>query len=331
MILQRKGCPNATTAHRLLYKSYPTPNGTFRHLPKFPLDNPYRLIVVDEISMLPKVMWELLLRHGIHVLALGDPGQLPPIGDDNQILASPHIFLDEIMRQEAESEIIRLSMKVREGKTLSPFQGKEVRIIPKSEVVTGLYTWADQIICGKNTTRRNINEVCRKLYLNTSSNEPLPNDKCICLRNDWERQNGTFDVLVNGSMGYLKNVSHTSNPYFQTYTIDFLPDIYYDMDDEEFDNLTGSPSFEGLTIDKKLLLTGEPSINQNNFRKIPKNFHPKQFDFGYCITAWKSQGSEWGKVLLFEEDFPYDKEDKIKFLYTAITRAVDKLVIVLKE
>ena len=44
-------------------------------------------------------MWELLLSHGIHIIALGDPGQLPPIGDDNGILAQPHMFfLDEIMR-----------------------------------------------------------------------------------------------------------------------------------------------------------------------------------------------------------------------------------------
>jgi exodeoxyribonuclease-5 len=82
------------------------------------LDYPYKLIVVDEISMLPKEIWDLLISHRIHVIALGDPGQLPPIGESNGVLDKPHIFLDEIMRQAQESEIIRLTMDIRAGKPL---------------------------------------------------------------------------------------------------------------------------------------------------------------------------------------------------------------------
>ena len=62
-VLKDKGCPNAMTAHRLLYTSYPKNDGTFYHKIKRPLDFPYKLIVVDEISMLPKHIWELLLSH----------------------------------------------------------------------------------------------------------------------------------------------------------------------------------------------------------------------------------------------------------------------------
>ena len=74
LVLKEKGCPNAMTAHRLIYQSYPRKDGTFYHKPKRPLDRNYKLIVVDEISMLPKELWELLLSHNIHVIALGDPG-----------------------------------------------------------------------------------------------------------------------------------------------------------------------------------------------------------------------------------------------------------------
>ena len=72
-VLKDKGCPNAMTAHRLLYTSYPKNDGTFYHKIKRPLDFPYKLIVVDEISMLPKHIWELLLSHHIPVICLGDP------------------------------------------------------------------------------------------------------------------------------------------------------------------------------------------------------------------------------------------------------------------
>jgi hypothetical protein len=40
---------------------------------------------------------------------------------NNHVLDNPHIFLDEIMRQAQESEIIRLSMHVREGKPIMTF------------------------------------------------------------------------------------------------------------------------------------------------------------------------------------------------------------------
>lgn len=72
-VLAEKGCPNAMTAHRLLYKSIPRDDGTFYHKIKRPLDYRYKLIVVDEISMLPKEMWDLLLSHNIYVICLGDP------------------------------------------------------------------------------------------------------------------------------------------------------------------------------------------------------------------------------------------------------------------
>ena len=50
----------------------------------------------------------------------------------------------------------------------------------------------------------------------------------------------------------------------------------------------------------------------------------------YSISIHKSQGSEWDNVLVFEEGFPYNKEEHKKFLYTSITRAKKRVVIVKK-
>lgn len=73
-VLQQKGCPNAMTAHKLLYYSKQKANGKFAFTPRKRLENEdLRVVVVDEISMLPREMWELLLSHHIYVLALGDP------------------------------------------------------------------------------------------------------------------------------------------------------------------------------------------------------------------------------------------------------------------
>ena len=53
------------------------------------------------------------------------------------------------------------------------------------------------------------------------------------------------------------------------------------------------------------------------------------FDFGYCISVHKSQGSEFDKVVVIEERNKYQSdEDYAKWLYTAVTRSSDKLLII---
>lgn len=325
-VLRDKGCTNAMTAHRLLYQSFPRADGTFYHKVKRPLDYPYDLIVVDEISMLPKEIWDLLLSHNIHVICLGDPFQLPPIGEDNQVLYNPHIFLDEIMRQAQESEIIRLTMDIREGKSLPLFKGNEVQIFDQKDMVDGMFTWADQIIVAKNETRRNINSRVRNMIFNTASEEPVEGDKIICLRNSWETVTEAGDVLVNGTIGTMHNIRYFQHhPFLKPkLTANFISDDC----EEDAESSPIDMYFRDLNIDYKLLTTGEPTVTEKNFRRFPKEFRPLNFDYGYCITCHKAQGSEYGKVLVVEEYLRGN--DHARWLYTAATRAKDKLVIVRK-
>lgn len=70
-VLRNKGNPNAQTAHKLLYSTRQMPNGKYKYTPVDFIS--YKIVVVDEVSMLSKKMWDLLLSHGKHVIALGDP------------------------------------------------------------------------------------------------------------------------------------------------------------------------------------------------------------------------------------------------------------------
>ena len=45
LVLRNKGCPNAMTAHKLLYYSEEQPDGTFVHTPRKRLEKKYKLIV----------------------------------------------------------------------------------------------------------------------------------------------------------------------------------------------------------------------------------------------------------------------------------------------
>lgn len=73
-VLKQKGCPNATTVHKLLYRAESLPNGKYRFKPVKKLNSKLKVIVVDECSMLPLEMWNLLMSHKRYVLATGDPG-----------------------------------------------------------------------------------------------------------------------------------------------------------------------------------------------------------------------------------------------------------------
>lgn len=53
LVLKDKGNKNTMTAHKLLYHSEEQADGTYVHTPKHKLDYKYKLIVVDEASMLP--------------------------------------------------------------------------------------------------------------------------------------------------------------------------------------------------------------------------------------------------------------------------------------
>lgn len=328
-VLRKKGNTGACTLHKLLYDHFPKPGGGFIRKPKTSLD--YDVVVVDEVSMAPKSMIDMLLSHRVYVIFLGDPFQLPQINKDesHDILENAHIFLDEVMRQAAESEIIQISMKIRNGEPIDFMKGKEVIIIPKSELVEGHLTWADQILCGTNATRENINRQMREIY--GFSGLPQDGEKMICLRNYWDDCADNGDALVNGTTGTLRNP-------FETFRMipNYIPIDNHRMDVIQGDFVTSDGStFNSVEMDKKLLIDGVKCITDGKilFRlgKLKNKIGdivPREFAFGYAITTHKAQGSEWDKVLVIEEKFPFSKEEHARWLYTAVTRASEKLVLV---
>ena len=330
-VLHRKGCQNAQTLHRLIYHSYPRNDGTFFHKIKRPLDRPYKLIVIDEISMVPEEMWQILLSHGIHVLCLGDPGQLPPVkAISNTVLDHPHIFFDEVIRQAQSSDIYRLSMEIREHKPLNYFMGEEARILSWNDFMNnqGMLGWADQIICAKNVTRININHKMRHDLYGWDDPLPQPGDKIICLRNNWDFINPAGDSLINGITGTIDDITYKNRECFcynPSMFATFIPD-WVNVDDPIMLDMN---SFKNVRMDRKLYMEGEPFVNKNNFSKVPRQFRPNEFDYGYAITCHKSQGSEFDKVLVFEEFMKGDTTEKhARWLYTAVTRAAKKLVVI---
>ena len=326
-VLRKKGNKNVCTLHKLLYEHIPKPDGTFFRRPKDNLD--YRVIVVDEVSMAPKSLMEQLFKHNVYIICLGDPFQLPPIdkNEDNHLLDNPHVFLDEIMRQAQESEIIRLTMQIRNGESIDYYNGHEVIIMPKSKLNTGVLQWGDQVLTATNATRKAINNQMRQLY--GKEGAPQDGDKLICLRNYWDTVSENEDSLINGTIGILKNSFQTWRriPSF------IKPNTQFDILAGELYIPETNDIYLGLNMDRQMIMTGEKCCDWKTAYRLGqkpayRDCVPKEFAYAYAITVHKAQGSEWDKVVVLEENFPFDRDEHARWLYTACTRASEKLVLV---
>lgn len=326
-VLREKGNPNAMTAHKLLYHSKQLPSGKFIYRPRPYID--FNLVIVDEVSMLPRDMWQLLLSHRVHVIACGDPFQIPPIDEnqDNHVLDNPHIFLDEIMRQAKESDIIRLSMDIREGRKIVPREGKDAQVFDKSQLVDGMYYWADQILVATNRTRYDINSYIRERDGRVV--DPEIGDKVICLRNCWNTMSQEkHDPLINGTIGWIEDMCRVDRKYILNGHEISVPILQATI-------ATKNDKYVDLPIDYTALTTGKKYLNPKQEYAIRRNKEnpelPIEFNYGYAITGHRAQGSQWGKILTIEENFPTNPIEHSRWLYTCVTRAADKLTLVLKK
>lgn len=363
-VLIQRGALNATTIHRLIYrrvtKKYETQVGDKiitsekTEFVKKESITKYKLIVLDETSMVDSKIMGDLVSFGIPILCCGDPFQLPPpAGSSNGLLDRPNITLTEIVRQSEDNAIVSLATKIRNGEDLHVGNYGDVVVVSANSLTPErrcyLLTKADQVICGTNARRKIINKEIKK-YLGFKPGEINIGEKIICLLNNWDITVDDNDeyYLVNGMIGYVRDFSElkgTKNKlgvlklepdFISTISNDLVYDTgnftsndersYYDFHQSVY--LMSDGSYEvsneyhkGCTKDEllKFLIQKRDAI-----RKEQLNF----FDSAYCISCHKSQGAEWDNVVVFDESHVFGKEWR-RWLYTAITRARKKLVIII--
>jgi exodeoxyribonuclease-5 len=303
LVLRKKGCEGASTIHSLIYK---IDDPEAQH-PEFVLnpDSPLsiaELAIIDEVSMVDEDLGRDLLSFGKKVLVLGDPMQLKPVRKDEGYFTDPKdrpdVMLTDIRRQTAENPIIRLSIDVREGLGLVAGEYGAARVIHRSQVDPESVLAADQVLAGMNKTRRTFNRRIRELRGRTS---PLPqeDDRLVCLRNN--RELG----LLNGSLWRTQRAS----AFGEIVTL-------------EVDSLDGLQDPGAVTVPAAFFLGTDADLDWRIKRQH------EEFDFGECLTVHKSQGSQWDNVMLFDESATF-REQRINHLYTGITRAAERLTVVL--
>lgn len=297
-----------------------------------------RLIVVDEASMVGEEVLRDLLSYKVKCLFCGDNAQLPPVNDDTRLLDKPHCMLTEIVRQAADNPILFLSKLAREGKPI-PYgnYGDRVCVIGRHTLSRAerkrLLLKADQIICGRNKTRAELNDEIR-WYKGISKERKMPIDgeKLVCTLNDWEQPldgEGKFH-LVNGVIGTCENVVESED--FLA-TMDFTADFTGESVHVPFDaHVFTDGEYAHYYGDRAVTLSNGRVVHESNFALLHKLKSVKEepicrFEFAYAVTCHKAQGSEFGFVVVFDESWAFG-EDRNRWLYTAITRAKEKLLII---
>jgi len=305
--MRQAGMQGAQTLHSMIY-TVETDRKTGK--PVFHLDpnsslRKEDLLILDECSMVDKELGEDVLSFKVPVLVLGDPGQLPPIkGTGFFTSRKPDATLSEVHRQALENPIIKLATDIREGKPIQRMNEPNLKTYIKSNKFDAIYKDFDQILCGTNKTRNRINDLVRAYEGYDDLDVPHQGERIICLRNN--RVDGVFNGLI-GTM------TKGADPNADLPLLEFV-------DEEETIHMVYAHR-EGF-IDDKLFNDMHYSLRKS----------ANEFTWGYCVTVHKSQGSQWDSVLLADDNFLiWDKPQRRKWIYTAVTRAADKLGIMLAK
>jgi exodeoxyribonuclease-5 len=289
-VLRKKGLIEASTIHSKIYHAVALPDGMVRFELKSRTKIDCRGFLVDEASMVGRKVFQDLQSFGLPSIAVGDHGQLEPVGDsDFNLMSDPTVTLSTIHRN--AGPISHFAEHLRHGHSPWSFDDTStVRVLEDDDVTNDLLESVDQVILAKNSLRVELNNLIRKLH--GFKGRVRVGEQIICLR----KNHGLG--IFNGQQGVITAL-HPGHPPMLDFQVDgvLYPMIPYDPD--QFGKETGP---QGYT----------PGM--------PVNF----FDFAYVLTGHKSQGDEFPSVLVGEPS-PGTMWAHERWTYTVASRARERL------
>ena len=318
--------PYCGTIHRLLYR--PVIDDKTEELKGWikrdKLDRPYRLIIVDEASMVSDDLLRDLQFHGAPILAVGDHGQLPPVMASGDLMQKPMLRLEKIHRQAEGSPIIRLAHHVREGGGLTAWYASKqaarqeaVTFHSKSEtngVLASAYLKANLLdvvtLCWMNKTRCRLNESVRKALGHDGDDVILDaGEVVICLKNKPPVYNGMRGLALGDAMPDSKE------PWRAHVAFDFPEEGVLG---QKFEICIPQLGREKTYASVEDLVKDEiPAERMGDGGSL--------FDYGYCCTVHKFQGGQADHVVFYVDRAEDGSEETRRLFYTAITRSSSRL------
>ncbi len=310
------------------------------------LDRDYQLIIVDEASMVSDDMLEDLRTFGIPILAVGDHGQLPPVGGIGTLMKDPDVRLEHIHRQAAGNPIIQLSKVVRETGRLDTklADGKHIifdRLANLPAHIEKRYKGVDPnklfdlgMICWTNDRRVNLNVAARKAR--GFEGAPRKGDQVICLRNQRNERvfNGMRALMLSDISRKVPPKDATREQLEEALEAaggEWKPpwQIFAELDFVE-DSVRGQFSMCANQFNRKYTFQSYDELLECKIRVGNWSEAGGLFDFGYALTCHKAQGSQFKDLLLIVDGPGRMGFDEYKrWLYTAITRSTERITILM--
>lgn len=301
------------------------------------------------------------------MILLGDEGQLPPVGSSESpalqsVFMTRHFpklevktfLLSEVLRQQMDSGILFNATNLRS--TVFPdvfifdfsfndfvhLSGEELQ--DELESCYSKYGSEETIVITRSNKRANLyNQHIRGRIL-WFEEQLCQNDCLMVVKNNyyWLHDESKAGFIANGEMLRVKRIRKFEHEYgFDFARVIVTLEDYPNEPELEVLVLMESIDCEGPSMRRERIKELFFAIEQDHldeknkrkrYEKVLKDpyFNALQVKYAYAVTCHKSQGGQWSAVFIDPGFLPEGSsgEDYYRWLYTAITRATDKVYLV---
>ena len=300
------------------------------------------------------------------MVLVGDKAQLPPVGEDESPALMSDVLraygmkvyecdLNQVLRQSEDSGILWNATRIRTliDDWILPkirFQGfADIVRVPGDELIESLATSYSRVgmdetmVITRSNKRANIyNQGIRNTVLDRAD-ELCRGDQLMIVKNNyyWTEQSKEISFLANGDIAVVQRVRNVQELFGFRFA-----DVTMTLPDYDSYELTATVILDSLTTESPALSREQQEQLYNavmeDYADIPlkadrikqlkkdKYFNALQIKFAYAVTCHKAQGGQWAHVYIDQGYMTDDMltPDYIHWLYTAFTRATEKLFLV---
>ena len=273
--------------------------------------------------------------------------------------------LSAVARQALDSGILKEATRIRGelSPTLPPHEGEEIRLhsngrdvikVPGEEVIEQLEdSWRkvgaeETLIIARSNKMTNLYNQGVRARVLWKEDDLSGGDRLMVTKNNyfWAQEYKDLEFLANGDMFEIERLTNRHEMYGFQFANASLRSVDYDWEIDALiwiDTLMTDSPEANYQLQRELfsrIAEDYPEIRNKKelVKKIYESpyYNALQVRFAYCVTCHKSQGGQWKHVYIdtsgIGEDQermadPTERREFLRWLYTAITRATEKIFI----
>ena len=273
--------------------------------------------------------------------------------------------LSAVARQALDSGILKEATRIRGelSPTLPPHEGEEIRLhpngrdvikVPGEEVIEQLEdSWRavgaeETLIIARSNKMTNLYNQGVRARVLWKEDDLSSGDRLMVTKNNyfWAQEYKDLEFLANGDMFEIERLTNRHEMYGFQFANASLRSVDYDWEIDALiwiDTLMTDSPEANYQLQRELfsrIAEDYPEIRNKKelVKKIYESpyYNALQVRFAYCVTCHKSQCGQWKHVYIdtsgIGEDQermadPTERREFLRWLYTAITRATEKIFI----